>query len=290
MSSSSTHEATDSDVRELLTQAQEAFEADEIDRTREILSKAEAIAEEQNDQPALAAVKLKNGIVERHVGEYAEALRHLTECLTINEELDDTAGIARACSYLGLVFKAVGQYAGALDYLLRSLDLSSELDDTEGVAQATANIGKIHEATGDFDHALDYLRRATDIYRKLDHPMMVAFMLGSLGSVHSNAGNVDLALERYTEALKLFEENEYGEGIAIACMFIASTLLQQEDISGARTFLERADGVTLVDPRMVIEREETRAGILTAEKDLDGAHDHVAEDAGAVGADRCAAE
>ena len=264
-------EASATDVRELLAQAQTAFERDDIDQARGILLQASSIAERSEDLPGLAAVKLKHGIVERHVGEYAESLRLLTESLTINEQLDDAAGIARTCSYLGLVFKAVGQYAGALDYLLRALDLHTELEDHEGVAQTTANIGKIHEATGDFEHALDYLRRSTDIYRTLGNSMMVGFMLGSLGSVHANAGNLSLAIERYTEALQLFEEAESGEGIAIACMFIASTLLDQDDVSGARTFLDRADSVNLVDPRMIIEREETRAGILTAENDLEGA-------------------
>lgn len=271
MNTESASEATEQDVLALLAQAHAAFEHDEIDRARELLRQAVDLAESEENVPAVAAAKLQFGILERHVGEYAEALRLLTESLTINEELDDTAGIARTCSYLGLVFKAVGQYAGALDYLLRALDLYSELDDTMGVAQATANIGKIHEATGDFDHALDYLRRSTDIYRSTGDRIMLAFMLGSIGSVHANAGNFDLALERYTEALQIFEETGNGDGIAIACMFIASTLLDQDDVSGARTFLERADTVPLVDPRMVIEREETRAGILTAENDLEGA-------------------
>ena len=143
------------------------------------------------------------GLVQRRLGNYAEALRHFAASLEIKRTLGNPRDIASTLHNLGSVQASLGNYPEALSRLTESLEITRALGHKPVIANTLANIGNVQRDMGNYAEALERLAEALEIERALGNKHGIARTLGNLGTVHSSLGNHEEALARFAESLEI---------------------------------------------------------------------------------------
>lgn len=92
--------------------------------------------------------------------------------------------------------------------------LLEKVRDKEEKSEILGELGLMLDYLGEFDEALEYHEKALKLYEELEIKEGIAIQFGNIGSVYRNKGEFDKALEYHEKALKLNEELNKKEGIA----------------------------------------------------------------------------
>ncbi|MBL7253138.1 AfsR/SARP family transcriptional regulator [Paractinoplanes lichenicola] len=105
----------------------------------------------------------------RQLGEYSDALRHLTESLALRRELGDRLGAGITTLTIGQVYAEDGRAGEAVAWLTDALDLARSTGNTESEwraltvrARLSREAGRLHEARADLADALRLSEAAGD--------------------------------------------------------------------------------------------------------------------------------
>lgn len=209
----------------------------------------------------------------------------LAGCASMPKEQVDNQSAARANARLGLDYIGKGLYEKAIDRLKRALDYDSDsvlanwgmalvyqrLGQPEKAGTYYANILNGHARPavlnsyavflceqGKAEEALDYFKRAANDHRN-DNP---AAALANAGLCLAHSGKKETAREYYRKALSVNE----NQPTALAQM--AQIQYSQEQYLSARAFIERANAVIDLSPKLLLlaarielalgERDEAR--------------------------------
>jgi len=156
-----------------------------------------------NDDAWMAYALAQESSVLRYQGQYAKAMAHCLEALTLvtgETEREQTA-MALARKNAGLCQLRVGQLAEGVKELNLALHLYSELDCTGDVGQVYHDLGLAHELAGDLGEAGSNYQAALERWRELKNPGPWANTLNGLGVVYHLQGKYDEALSELKEAL-----------------------------------------------------------------------------------------
>ena len=94
------------------------------------------------------------------LGDYIEALKWLSQALSLAERLENNAEIKRACNGIGMAYHSMGQYGQALQYYERSLELNQQAGDINGIFAALQNLAALHYEIDDLETAENLLNEA----------------------------------------------------------------------------------------------------------------------------------
>jgi transcriptional regulator with XRE-family HTH domain len=207
-------------IREILTDAEAAGDADVAMRAR----------------VALASAAAREG-------------RH-EDVVTLLEELVESDGSAvgecpDAHALLGCAFAALGETPRAIAFFTRCL---AELRATEPVDPLTFVRFATHLATtlvdaGDASGARKVLAEALPRADRVTDRHTLVHLYWSLGRIHAVAGPPARALDYVRRAIALLEATEDTFQLARAHQLAASILLDRESAVPARRHLERAEGL-----------------------------------------------
>ncbi|HLG20144.1 MAG TPA: tetratricopeptide repeat protein, partial [Bdellovibrionota bacterium] len=154
------------------------------------------------------------GIAAYSMGEYAEALKHYEQGLSISKELGERGAEAAFYNTVGLVHFNMGQPREALEYYTRAYEIMDEIGDRRGQGNALGNQGLVYWTLGEYSRALEQLNQSHKIFREIGFRKGQAVTMGNIGVIHHKLGQYTEALRCYETALALRREihDRAGEG------------------------------------------------------------------------------
>lgn len=173
------------------------------------------------------------GLIYKHEGDYAKAIKYYKEGLELSESVDDKAGIANSYNNIGNVYRNQGNYAKAIEYYTQSLKLNEEIENKVGVAISMNNIGIIYEFQGNLDKAIEYYTLSLAMEEELGNKKGIAASYGNIGNIYSDKKEYDKALEYMMKSIQLKEEIGNQKGIAITLINVGNIYKSQNNFQKA---------------------------------------------------------
>jgi predicted ATPase len=156
--------------------------------------------------PAAQAEALNTlGWLENQIGAPADAIRSLTESLTLYRAAGDQAGLAAALDSLGdLAWSTGHDRAQAAAHYTESLALRRTLGDPAAIGLSLYSLGRLYVDDGQFDRAAAPLNEALAVLESCGDQRGVALTLNALGRLDLFAGRLAEAGPRLRAALERF--------------------------------------------------------------------------------------
>ena len=180
------------------------------------------------------------GIVHWSQGEYRSALRRFQDCLRLTKKMQDLQRMSRAFGNISNVYLAQEDDARALKYARRGLKLAEQVGDRVGVSTFVGNMGIIYQGTGDYVQAMDCFLRYLSISQELGFRMGISIAIGNIGNVYLNSGSYEPALKCYALNLKMAMDLGDQLGVAIVMWNQAMAHIAQDDLIAAEQLLSKA--------------------------------------------------
>jgi tetratricopeptide (TPR) repeat protein len=185
------------------------------------------------DQPGEAYAQTNLGAVHRLLGQYEQAVAHLSQALALHKLTGDGPGEARTLSNLGIVEDRLGQHEPATQHLGAALVRYRELGNKHGTAAVLTNLGGLALRPGHYQKARTHLTEAAKLFRELGDRVGEASALANLGDANKHLGRYRPAEKHLAEALTLFRDmkHRYGQAIALANLGTVQTRLGRHDLA-----------------------------------------------------------
>jgi tetratricopeptide (TPR) repeat protein len=110
----------------------------------------------QVDRKAEADRLLEQGIAQRQISEYRNAIQFDLKALNICIEIKDLNCEGRALNGLGLAYVSLGHYQKAIDYHKQSLSIAKQIGALNGEQALLNNLGSAYYYLGQYQQAIDY--------------------------------------------------------------------------------------------------------------------------------------
>ncbi|HEY0638942.1 MAG TPA: tetratricopeptide repeat protein [Pseudonocardiaceae bacterium] len=169
----------------------------------------------------------------------------------------DAAAEAAALGELGRVHSRVGNFDQAIDHLTRALAAGAWADQPDRSAGAMNSLAIVHARLGRFDDAGRYFAEALAVYRRTGNRASAGKALGNLGIVNAELGRYPVAVAHFEQALDLARAvgDRTGEGEALGNLAHVNALLGRLDAAVRRhhegLVLVRAAGDRAAEGRML---------------------------------------
>ena len=188
-----------------LTRQQELAHADEL------LSKAEQIARDLDDDALLADALLQHSIVANDSGKIADGMEIIGEARSLYQKLGDTRGRARAELTLADLHYWAGDYYDAERAYLKSRQLFSRVDDPLELARADKALGSLYTTLGDTDQARTMLEEARRVFEAHGDLGQVAYCHNNLGEAYRTKNQLKEAEAAYQQAHDMLQRIGLGD-------------------------------------------------------------------------------
>ncbi len=180
------------------------------------------IAEQLNNQRAIADALHVEGIVYWYQGKVAEASKAFFKALEIREGINDKLGLARSYNNIGNVFSWQNNFQEAGLYYKRSLNLRQELQDSSGMVYSLASLAEVAALQDDLKEAQHYGLQALDLARQIQKPDAEAFCYEHLGQIMLSKNQLNEALNYFLDAASINREIGNQNQLAENLLEIAS--------------------------------------------------------------------
>ncbi len=156
-------------------------------------------------EPSLARVKAYYvlGRLERFIGEYEAARKHLEECVRQAQVIGEKSKMAESMALLGQISAQDGQFLEAYRQANAALSIERGLDDPTGIVLSLGALGAIAQAQGDYEKADEYYEEALALARRTGNQWRTGILLHALGHVARRRGNYGQAQVLLREGLIL---------------------------------------------------------------------------------------
>lgn len=177
---------------------------------RNLYRQALQLAEQADDEQALASCQRAMGWLLRKQGEYQEAAHWLTQARAGFECLGEPAAISQVMTDIGEVARQLGAYAVAKKWYDDALGLAASIEEREprlaAQAQALKGAGTLANQQGDSATARALYEESLAIRRGLGDRPGVAALLSNLGVVARHRGDNAAARALSEESLTVLHE------------------------------------------------------------------------------------
>jgi len=191
------------------------------------------------------------GLVFLEQGIYDKTMEYYLKSLKIREELGDKKRLSSSYGNIGLVNWKQGNHDKAMEYYEKALIIKEKLGDKNGISQCYNNIGIIHKEQGNYDKAVEYYLKTIKILEELGDKFGMARCFNNIGFVLTDQGNssantkirkdrYDKAIEFYLKSLKIEEELNDKNGIALVYESIASLQIILADSASSGASMQMA--------------------------------------------------
>ena len=162
----------------------------------------------QINEPALAtrlqAQSLGNqGIAQRALGQYLEAIATYQQALTLMQDQGDRLGESRVLGLLGNAHESLGDFAQAIALHQRSLDLARALGNSRQESAALNNLGATYATEGQYKEAIKLYQQSLTMAQSLEDSLRIGYALNNLGTAFHAQGQLDQAIQNYKQSLTL---------------------------------------------------------------------------------------
>lgn len=167
-------------------------------------------------------------------------LKYSYEALELAGQINFLPGKGDAYSSIALNLLSKSDYAGALEHHLQALTVFEEIGSEEDIAVALGNIGVVYDIQRNYGKALEYYQRAMSGFRRTRNTRSAASTLGNMGLIFKAEGNYNEALRCFHESINYAAEVRDTAAMAICMLNIGATHLLMKDYSKTLSDYESA--------------------------------------------------
>jgi serine phosphatase RsbU (regulator of sigma subunit) len=171
-----------------------------------------ALAKKLNFKRGIAVGTFYKGFGCWSKGDYAGALVHYKQALSIMKGIKNRRGESFCYLNIGQTYSDMGNLPEALQYMLKGLKIKEELNDQIGLEVGYNNIGNLYLTHGNYTQALNYYLKTLKIAEATNDGLVTAYANSNIGDVFYGQGKLDIALVYYKKALKHQEERKDARG------------------------------------------------------------------------------
>jgi len=187
---------------------------------RNNIRKALALPDMQDPNVARAHALYIGGALAKEQGDHGEALKMLTECLSIRRALGYRLEAAATLSILSALHLHQGDLAKAHDCDGEAISIYREVGDRIGEAIGLLNLGENSVQQGDQGSARKLFEQCLVIACSIRHQELESECERNLGELELDAGNLQAAQTRFARSLKVCRDagDKRNEAIALWCV------------------------------------------------------------------------
>jgi signal transduction histidine kinase len=179
------------------------------------------IAQQLNNQKAIADALHTEGLVLWYQGKIAEASKVFFDALKIREEINDSLGLARSYNNIGNVYTWQKNFDEAHRFYMHSMNLRQELKDSAGMVYSLVSLAEVASAQENLEEAQRYGRKALELAQKTGRVDAEAFCYEQLGQIMLNKNQLSEALAYFQDAVELNQRRNNKNQLAENLLGIA---------------------------------------------------------------------
>lgn len=177
----------------------------DFDSALELLEKAEDFALESNRRKYLVQVLLEKAFVYRMRSEHIRSLTLLFKAQRIAEEINDEKALAEITNFIGSLHHSRKQYKEAEKYYRESLNNYLKLGLKLDIGKCYNNFGVLKQDMGILDSAILYHHQSLKIWNSLNNSGWKAISFMHIGNCQMLTGNLDSAEHLLKASIQLME-------------------------------------------------------------------------------------
>ena len=172
---------------------------------------SQALATAQQIDNAAMATQLQaqslgnQGIAQRALGQYLDAIATYQEALTLMQTQGDQLGESRVLGLLGNAHESLGDFDQAIEFHQNSLEIAKNLQNQRQESAALNNLGATHATEGEYDEAINLYQKSLALANSLNDNLRIGYALNNLGTAYHAQNQLDRAIEHYNQSLALAE-------------------------------------------------------------------------------------
>jgi len=178
----------------------------EVERNRENLVVAQALAAQLGDQARLASVLYWSGRIEYVVGQTRTAIEHAEQSLKVAESLADDALTAPPVNLLGRLYWQQGALTQAITSLERSTEQMLRLGNLNDAATTAGFAGIALADAGEFARAIRRADQGVQLAQQIQNPVAQAAAHYFRGHVRSDRGEWATAIDDFETGRRIADE------------------------------------------------------------------------------------
>jgi CHAT domain-containing protein/tetratricopeptide (TPR) repeat protein len=210
------------------------------ERKEEWLKICEIMAEEKNDEKALADVLYRTGEYLRSISDNKKAADYLDKALPIYKKLKDLLGQGRVYLTKGNIHSNTGKNQKALEMYEKALIIFKKMGDSLGIGHVYSSKGSIYLYTGNTSKSLEMYEKALFCFEKVDYTVGQGHVHLMKGLISSYIGKKPEAIKALNIALHFFEKAEDSIGQGNVCMAKGDIYLETGEYSSALETFDKA--------------------------------------------------
>lgn len=172
-------------------------------------------------------------------GYFSEGRGFLERALKMSEG-EETSARAKALSGAGILAEAQGDYAVAVLHYQQCLSVSRTLGDNTSIAQALNNLGKAASSQSEWESARNYYAQGLALYRSLGDEGRIAILLMNIGIMANHQQEYAQARTLYQESLAIFRKRQDLGPLTAVLLNLGDLACNQKDYALARLYLSEA--------------------------------------------------
>lgn len=227
---------------DLASQAESLY-FNQPDSTRKIVIKALESAQTGNKPYWEARFLNLLGITYAVQSNYAQALPHFYEALSLSLELDSADLTGSISNNLGNNLKNIGNHKEGLSSYLMARHYYEKTDNKSSRAKVDNNIGILYGDLGNYVKAQTYCRQALNDFRHLGDTIGMDTSLSNLATLYLKTEMPDSALHYYQQAIELQKITGNKYNLSVALKGIGDTYLHLADYDMAMEYYQKSDHV-----------------------------------------------
>lgn len=216
----------------------------ELERAEQLAKETLTVAKAADDKATQARVL--NTLCQVYTAQFRleEALEAITACTELCRQSGDKAREAVATYTTATVYQYLSDLDIAKNYLAKASELFQELEDTYRQGIALQGLAVLSYGA----EAYEYARQSYEILQGTDDVMGIGMALWTMGDAQQEMEQPQQALPHYEEALTLFTDIDYPEGMANVQANIGNILAKSTDFRKAPPHLQAAENIARQAP------------------------------------------
>jgi tetratricopeptide (TPR) repeat protein len=202
----------------------------------ELGDQALRLFESLDDRPNMARCIALIGMAHEHIGNYAEATRHLERALAIDRSVGNLSSACSHLNNLAVIANACGDFPAALSLLYEDLALTRAIGSRVGEIYALSNLGTALIGMGDYATAETEIRRGIHLC-EVSRIGVFSDFYRDLAEVCLAQGREVEALEAAQQALDLSRDSANPREVGAALRVLGMALSRLGDTAGATSIL-----------------------------------------------------
>lgn len=171
---------------------------------------------------------------------WTRSISLVSEAEAIYREINDNAGIADCFNMLGSISGEMGDIEKARNYFSQSLSLINDTADKELNAKIEANLGVVNSILGNTDESVIHYETAMMIYRQIGDLRRVAEVYLNIGLNFLDSHNIKSSLAAIDKGIEISIDNLYLGVLTLLYHAKSEVLISEKDIISAKEFADKA--------------------------------------------------